>query len=157
MSLFNSLPWTNFHELNLNWLIKRIKGLDDILIINLYCNKTTQKMTIDRTWDELMQAHYYDHKQWFTLVTEYNEDSIYGRSTSYALSATFDTGSKQITFRGIPRMQRHTQSGETDTYNTVIYQKIWRYSFTDPTLNRISNQEAHITADDYIINNEEWT
>lgn len=33
MGVFEKLPYTNFHELNLNWVLKKIKQLDNSIML----------------------------------------------------------------------------------------------------------------------------
>ena len=56
MGLFNHFPYTNFHELNIDWLMQQVKKIPDqnLFIVNA---KTSHGVTtLDRTFDEINDA-----------------------------------------------------------------------------------------------------
>lgn len=67
MGIFNNFPWTNFHEINLDWLLKKVKGLEektklltDHFIVNI-SDDGNGEITIDKTYAEIREA--YTNKQ----------------------------------------------------------------------------------------------
>ena len=67
MSIFNEYPYTNFHELNLDWLIKQVKTTDDK--VDNFILETDDKI-IDQvnTWLE-------EHPEATTTVLDYSLDN----------------------------------------------------------------------------------
>ena len=70
MPLFNNFPYTNFHEMNLDWVIKKVKEIDQISKTvnellgkyNAMFNKVTDLSTEFDTFNAQMQAAFNQYK-----------------------------------------------------------------------------------------------
>ena len=71
MPLFNNFPYTNFHEMNLDWVIKKVKEIDQISKTvsellgryNAMFNKVTELSTEFDSFDAQMQANFEQYAQ----------------------------------------------------------------------------------------------
>ena len=71
MPLFNNFPYTNFHEMNLDWVIKKVKEIDQISktvseLLGRYndmFNKVTELSTEFDSFDAQMQANFEQYAQ----------------------------------------------------------------------------------------------
>ena len=97
MALFENFPYTNFHELNLDWLlgaVKKIDGRVDQLEtaedIDYYFVKITQPggvFTIDQSFDEILEARNNGKIIAFTLGNKKYYDVTYVANTSFSFKA----------------------------------------------------------------------
>ena len=70
MPLFNNFPYTNFHEMNLDWVIKKVKEIDQISKTvnellgryNAMFNKVTELSTEFDSFEADMQAAFNQYK-----------------------------------------------------------------------------------------------
>ena len=67
MALFDNFPWTNVHELNLAWIIKKVKDLNDTV-------EELQKMYSDKLSDTILQF-LNEHIEEITLKATYIEET----------------------------------------------------------------------------------
>ena len=71
MPLFNNFPYTNFHEMNLDWVIKKVKEIDQISKTvnellgryNAMFNKVTELSTEFDTFNAQMQSSFEQYTQ----------------------------------------------------------------------------------------------
>ena len=86
--LFDRLPWTNFHELNLDWIIKNVKNLADRVTALENGGGDTPVPTIDPTigdWCEMLAAR--------SLPRTYTPVGNKALLTMTTISQRFDNGS----------------------------------------------------------------
>lgn len=85
MGVFNNFPWTNFHELNLDWVIKTVKELQDYLNSPDY-EKYIQQVIINNAERLMFNGSYVEEDE--QIILSYIIESVADPSSHIYNSGT---------------------------------------------------------------------
>lgn len=93
MAVFENFPYTNFHELNLDWIIKKVKDMKtEVEQVQI---TTDQELEDFRTYfqNELDELENLLNNQIMQYVEQYVDDHL----SQFVVNATYDEATRTIT------------------------------------------------------------
>lgn len=101
MGFWNNWPWSNFHELNLDWILDKLKSFESQIAGMV-------KSWNGRTGDVTMQATDVNNLKINAVITSATDPESMAQE---AIKAIYDTGARFIVYR----------SGDTDKVYAIVY------------------------------------
>ena len=126
MGVFEKLPYTNYHDLNINWVIKKIKEVakDNALILKLFKHVEDEDIlgvvTSVTESGNLVRTDYYDENSGsFKFYTTYNKTGVDTVAQNVAANTVSPVASRVTTAENdINTLQNHEYYRAGDVYTS---------------------------------------